>query len=278
MKIVNGYRLMEYAKKNQFILPAFNTTNLEMTIGISNGLAKAKLPGYIQVSSSNLKLSNPNMMVEITKNALKHIDIPIALHLDHGQSFQDVKDCVDAGFTSIMIDASHLSFEENITEVKKTVDYCHFYGIPVEAELGALGGKEEDINNETGSTTDPEVVKEFVERSGCDLLAVSVGNVHGLDLQPNVNLQLLKNISDVSPVPLVMHGGSGIPFDTIRKAKKFNLLKINYGADLRKVFIESFGKEYQKNQNAHDVIRLSMIAVSNVSNKANELVKVINGY
>jgi len=269
---------MEYAKKNQFILPAFNTTNLEMTIGISNGLAKAKLPGYIQVSSSNLKLSNPNMMVEITKNALKHIDIPIALHLDHGQSFQDVKDCVDAGFTSIMIDASHLSFEENITEVKKTVDYCHFYGIPVEAELGALGGKEEDINNETGSTTDPEVVKEFVERSGCDLLAVSVGNVHGLDLQPNVNLQLLKNISDVSPVPLVMHGGSGIPFDTIRKAKKFNLLKINYGADLRKVFIESFGKEYQKNQNAHDVIRLSMIAVSNVSNKANELVKVINGY
>lgn len=276
MKIVNGYSLMEFAKKHRYILPAFNTTNLEMTIGIANGFAKAGLPGYIQVSSSNLKLSDPHIMVEITKHALAYADVPVALHLDHGKSFEDVKACVNAGFTSVMIDASHLPFEDNIREVKQAVEYCHFYGVPVEAELGALGGKEDDIANEAESTTDPSMVREFASRCGCDLLAVSVGNVHGLDLQPRVDLKLLKEIAEVSPVPLVMHGGSGIPFDIIRKAKAFNLLKINYGADLRKAFIETFGKAYAQNANAHDVISLSKLAVENVSNKARDLVSIIN--
>jgi len=276
MKIVNGYKLMEYAQKRQYILPAFNTTNLEMTIGIANGFAQAGLPGYIQVSSSNLQLSSPDIMVEITKHALTGLDVPIALHLDHGKSYEEVKACVDAGFTSIMIDASHFPFEENIREVKRVVDYCHFYGVPVEAELGALGGKEDDIVNETELTTDPAMVKEFVERSGCDLLAVSVGNVHGLDLQPCVDLMLLEKIAEVSPVPLVMHGGSGIPIDIIHMAKSFRLLKLNYGADLRKAFIEIFGRAYAQNENAHDVISLSRSAVDNVSDKARELVSMIN--
>ena len=276
MKIVNGFDLMKYAKDNHYILPAFNTTNLEMTYAIAKGLNQAGLPGYIQISSNNLRLSSPDTITYLAKDALKDSDVPIGLHLDHGKSYEHVKACVDAGFTSIMIDASHLPFEENIKEVKRAVEYCHFYGVPVEAELGALQGKEEDIVNEADSKTDPEMVADFVERTGCDLLAVSVGNVHGLDLTPKVDLPLLDEISKVSPVPLVMHGGSGIPFETIQKAREFNLLKVNYGADLRKAFISTFGEAYEQNHNEVNVIGLSIQSIENVSKKAAELVTIIN--
>lgn len=276
MKIVNGFDLMKYAKDNHYILPAFNTTNLEMTYAIAKGLNQAGLPGYIQISSNNLRLSSPDTITYLAKDALKDSDVPIGLHLDHGKSYEHVKACVDAGFTSIMIDASHLPFEENIKEVKRAVEYCHFYGVPVEAELGALQGKEEDIVNEADSKTDPEMVADFVERTGCNLLAVSVGNVHGLDLTPKVDLPLLDEISKVSPVPLVMHGGSGIPFETIQKAREFNLLKVNYGSDLRKAFISTFGEAYEQNHNEVNVIGLSIQSIENVSRKAAELVTIIN--
>ena len=276
MKLINGYELMNYAKKNGYILPAFNTTNLEMTYAIAKGLDDAKLPGYIQISSNNLRLSNPRVIADIARDAASRYDTPIGLHLDHGKSYEDVKACVDAGFTSIMIDASSLPFEENVKEVIRAVQYCHFYGVPVEAELGALQGKEEDIVNEADAKTDPAMVEEFVHSTGCDLLAVSVGNVHGLDLTPHVDLNLLQTIADISPVPLVMHGGSGIPFETIQEARKCGLLKINYGSDLRKAFIRTFGEAYENNHNAHDVISLSMKAVENVSQKAKELVTIIN--
>ena len=276
MKIVNGFDLMKYAKDNHYILPAFNTTNLEMTYAIAKGLNQAGLPGYIQISSNNLRLSSPDTITYLAKDALKDSDVPIGLHLDHGKSYEHVKACVDAGFTSIMIDASHLPFEENIKEVKRAVEYCHFYGVPVEEELGALQGKEEDIVNEADSKTEPEMVADFVERTGCDLLAVSVGNVHGLDLTPKVDLPLLDEISKVSLVPLVMHGGSGIPFETIQKAREFNLLKVNYGSDLRKAFISTFGEAYEQNHNEVNVIGLSIQSIENVSKKAAELVTIIN--
>lgn len=175
-----------------------------------------------------------------------------------------------------MIDASSLPFEENIKEVQKAVNYCHFYGIPVEAELGCLQGKEEDIVNEADAKTDPDMVLDFVTRTGCDLLAVSVGNVHGLDIEPKVDLPLLKKISEISPVPLVLHGGSGIPFETVQEARQYGLLKINYGSDLRKAFVSTFGKAYEKNHNTASVIELSIESVTNVAAKAEELVKIIN--
>lgn len=277
MKLINGYDLMNYAKKHGYILPAFNTTNLEMTYAIAKGLDDAKLPGYIQISSNNLRLSNPRIIADIARDAASKYDTPIGLHLDHGKSYEDVKACVDAGFTSIMIDASSLPFEQNVEEVIKAVRYCHFYGIPVEAELGAIQGKEEDIVNEAEAHTDPAMVADFVNTTECDLLAVAVGNVHGLELEPHVDLDLLKTIADISPVPLVLHGGSGIPFDIIQKARKCGLLKINYGSDLRKEFIRTFGEAYENsNHKAHDVISLSMAAVDNVAAKACELVKIIN--
>jgi len=276
MKIANGYDLMEYAVRHNYLLPSFNTTNMEMTYAIAKGLNAAGLPGYIQISSNNLRLSSPQAIVALTEDALKDSDIPIALHLDHGKSYEDVKNCVSAGFTSIMIDASHLSYEDNIRETKRAVEYCHFYGVPVEAELGALQGKEEDIVNESDCKTDPAMVADFVTRTGCDLLAVSIGNVHGLEMTPKIDLPLLKELAAVCPVPMVMHGGSGVDFDIIRQMKHYKMLKVNYGSDLRRAYVQTFGKAYENNHDIASVIELSMEAVDNVSKAAERITTIIN--
>ena len=276
MKIANGYDLMDYAARHRYLLPSFNTTNMEMTYAIAKGLNNAGYPGYIQISSNNLRLSSPEAIAALTKDALKDSDMPIALHLDHGKTYEDVKACVNAGFTSIMIDASHLSYEDNIRETKRAVEYCHFYGIPVEAELGALQGKEEDIVNECDCKTDPAQAADFVARTGCDLLAVSIGNVHGLEMTPKIDLPLLEELAKVCPVPMVMHGGSGVNFDIIRKMKDYGMLKVNYGSDLRRAYVQTFGKAYENNHSIASVIELSVQAVENVSKVAQDIVTIIN--
>ncbi len=276
MSLINGFDIMRYAKDNQLVLPAFNTTNMEITYGIVRGLSRAKLPGYVQISSSNLRLSSPEIIAAITRDAVKNTETPIGLHLDHGKTFEDVIACVEAGFTSIMVDASHLPYEENIRETRKVADYCHSFGLPVEAELGALMGKEDDIVCEEDSKTDPDLVRDFVERTACDVLAVSIGNVHGLCLNPQIDLPLLKKIYEVSPVPLVLHGGSGIPAEVIKQAKQFGLIKINYGSALRQRFISTFGEAYERNHNEYNIIDLSLSAVENISQIARELVTMIN--
>lgn len=276
MKLINGFDLMNYAKERGYILPAFNTTNMEMTYGIVRGLCSAGLPGYVQISSNNLRLSNPYVIADLVRDAVKGKETPIGLHLDHGKSFEDVKACIDAGFTSIMIDMSHLPFEENMRESRRAAEYCHLYGIPVEVELGALAGKEDDIVGEDGGKTDPDQVPVFVEGTGCDTLAVAIGNVHGLGLVPEIDIPLLERIRRVSRVPLVLHGGSGIPKEVIWECKKHNLVKINYGSDLRREFIRTFGEAYEKNHGEFDLYRLSMAAVDAVAAKARELVTMIN--
>ena len=278
MQLVNGFTLMDYAEKNHLVLPAFNTTNYELTAGIIKGFEEAGLGGYIAISSSNLKLSSPKIIADMVKSVMKDISTPVALHLDHGKSFEDVKACIEAGFTSIMVDASHLPFEENIKEVKRTVEYCHFYGIPVEAELGAIQGKEDDHISNEDAKTDPNDVLEFVQRTGCDMLAVSIGNVHGMDLAPHLDFPLLQKIAELSPVPIVLHGGSGIPFDQVRKAKESNLIKVNYGSDLRQAFIRTFGEAYESDHNEFDIMSLSKKAINNVEARVEAIIKEVNNH
>ena len=278
MQLVNGFTLMDYAEKNHLVLPAFNTTNYELTAGIIKGFEEAGLGGYIAISSSNLKLSSPKIIADMVKSVMKDISTPVALHLDHGKSFEDVKACIEAGFTSIMVDASHLPFEENIKEVKRTVEYCHFYGIPVEAELGAIQGKEDDHISNEDAKTDPNDVLEFVQRTSCDMLAVSIGNVHGMDLAPNLDFPLLQKIAELSPVPIVLHGGSGIPFDQVRKAKESNLIKVNYGSDLRQAFIRTFGEAYESDHNEFDIMSLSKKAINNVEARVEAIIKEVNNH
>ena len=228
MKIVNGFDLMKYAQDHHYMLPAFNTTNLEMTYAIAKGLNKAKLPGYIQISSNNLRLSDPEAIVYLTKKALADSDVPIGLHLDHGKSYEDVKACVNAGFTSIMIDASHLPFEENIANTKKVVELAKQYGATVEAELGLVGGSEDGSCDHGIRCTDPDDAKVFAKETGIDALAVAIGNAHGnYPVAPTLEFDVLEKIHENVDIPLVLHGGSGITDKDFQKAISLGIRKVN---------------------------------------------------
>ena len=279
MKIVNGFDLMKYAQDHHYMLPAFNTTNLEMTYAIAKGLNKAKLPGYIQISSNNLRLSDPDAIVYLTKKALADSDVPIGLHLDHGKSYEDVKACVNAGFTSIMIDASHLPFEENIEMTRRVVDYAHESGGVVEAELGRLAGVEDavKVNSKDATYTDPDQAVEFVERTGCDSLAIAIGTSHGaykFKGKPELDFARLEKITNLLPgYPLVLHGAStvipsfveecnkyggkldgaqGVPEDMLLQAGKFGVCKINIDTDLRLAMTASIRKHLVENPGDFD--------------------------
>lgn len=275
MPLVNLYTLLDFLREKKTIAPAFNTTNLETTLAIMEGLNDSGYPGIIQITPKNLELSGYEFIAEITKIAGQKFDVPIVLHLDHGKTFEDIKKAIQAGFGSVMIDGSDLDFEENIKLTKRVKEYCRCFNIPVEAELGAIGGKEDDQITENNKT-DPSLVEEFVRKSGCDLLAVSVGNVHGLQDEPNIDLNLLKQISEVSPVPLVIHGGSGIPLEIIRKLREFNVIKINIASEIRKAFIQTVGKFYEDNRNEYNLVKVLIQAKKAVRDIVTSKTRSIN--
>jgi len=273
MPLVNMQSFLKVLEEKNLIAPAFNTTNLEMTLSIIQGAEELGYPVIVQIAPTNVKLSG----YDYVKSAAEKANIPITLHLDHGMTFEDIKQAVDAGFNSVMIDASKLPYEENIKFTKEVVEYCHERGVSVEAELGELGGKEDDHESDESAQTDPKLAREFVERTGIDLLAVSVGNIHGLDEQPKINLELLREIADTVEVPLVIHGGSGIPDDTLAQLKNYNVRKINLASDLRKRFISSVGKRYEQNPNEYNLINVLLEAQSNVKEVVIDKFSTLNG-
>lgn len=264
MPLVNGYTLLEIIKERKVTAGAFNTTNLETTVGILQAIEKSGIPTFIQVAPTNISLAGYEYLVDMVSRYAENMDTPVALHLDHGKKFEDVKKAIRAGFTSVMIDGAAFDFEENIAFTKQAVDFAKAYGIPVEAELGAILGKEDDHVSEADSKTNPEQVQEFVERTGCNMLAISVGNVHGLEDEPRIDFELLKEINEVSPVPLVIHGGSGIPDEHIQQMVNYNVAKINIASDLRQSYIRSVGKAYEDNPNEANLIKVLQHAEDSV--------------
>lgn len=244
MPLVNGNLLVEFIQEQQVVGGAFNTTNLETTVGILEAVEETKIPSFIQIAPSNIGLAGYEGIVEMVKRQARFMDTPVALHLDHGKKLTDFKAAVRAGFNSVMIDGAEFDFEENIRYTKAAVDFAKAYGVPVEAELGAIKGKEDDHVSEADCKTDPKQVKEFVERTGCDLLAVSVGNVHGIDEEPQIDFDLLAKIAEESAVPLVIHGGSGISSSDLKRMKSYNVVKINVASELRQSYIQSIGHAY----------------------------------
>ncbi|PRD15686.1 class II aldolase [Pantoea coffeiphila] len=256
MPLVNGNILLNSIKEKRVLAGAFNTTNLETTISILDAIERSGLPNFIQIAPTNAKLSGYDYIYEIVKKRAATMDVPVSLHLDHGKELDDVKQAVRAGFTSVMIDGAELPFEENIAFTKAAVDFCKSFGVPVEAELGAILGKEDDHVSEADCKTDPKQVLRFVQETGCSMLAVSVGNVHGLEDIPRIDMPLLKEIAAICPVPLVIHGGSGIDEDIIRSFVDHNVVKVNIASDLRKAFITSVGKAWTENNNEANLARV----------------------
>ena len=251
-----------------FAVGAFNINNMETVQGILQAAGDERSPVILQVSNGARQYAGRGYLRKMAEAASEETDVPFVLHLDHGSGFDICKACVDGGFTSVMIDGSHHSFEENIAVTKRVVEYAHAHGVWVEAELGRLAGVEEDVSSEHSIYTDPDQAVEFVERSGCDSLAIAIGTSHGaykFKGEAKLDFERLEKIGNLMPgYPLVLHGASsvpqefvemcntyggkvagaaGVPEELLRKAAGMAICKINIDTDIRLAMTASIRKQ-----------------------------------
>ncbi|MGI6084632.1 MAG: class II fructose-1,6-bisphosphate aldolase [Acetivibrionales bacterium] len=274
MPLVNTVDMFKKAYEGGYAIGAFNVNNMEIVQGITEAAKEVNAPLILQVSSGARKYANHTYLMKLIEAALAETDLPIAVHLDHGDTFELCKSCIDGGFTSVMIDGSHLSFEENISLTKKVVEYAHAHGVTVEGELGRLAGVEDDINVsvEDSSYTRPEEVEEFVSRTGVDSLAIAIGTSHGafkFTGEPKLRFDILEEVGKRLPgFPIVLHGASsvipeyvdminqfggqmpgakGVPEEMLRKAASMAVCKINIDSDLRLAMTATIRKVFAEN-------------------------------
>jgi fructose-bisphosphate aldolase, class II len=283
--LVNSREMFKDAVKGGYAIPAFNFNNLEQMQAIISACVETKSPVILQVSKGARKYANQTLLQYLAKGAVEYAkelgyEIPIVLHLDHGDSFETCKSCIESGFSSVMIDGSHFSYEENVRLTKQVVDYAHQYDVTVEGELGVLAGIEDEVSAEHSSYTRPEDVEDFVKKTGVDSLAISIGTSHGAfkfkvapgELPPPLRFDILEECEKRIPgFPIVLHGASSVPQeivaeinqyggkmentagvseDQLRRAAKSAVCKINIDSDgrlamtaaIRKVFVEKPGE------------------------------------
>ena len=258
MALVTTTEMFKKAYHGGYAVGAFNVNNMEIVQGITEAAGELKSPVILQVSKGARAYANHTYLIKLVEAAVIETGLPICLHLDHGDSFETCKSCIDGGFTSVMIDGSHLPYEENIALTKQVVEYAHPRGIWVEAELGKLAGVEEHVSNADHVYTDPDQAVDFVERTGCDSLAVAIGTSHGaykFKGEAKLDFERLEEIGKRLPnYPLVLHGASsvpqefveacnkfggqvggarGVPEDMLRKAAGMGVCKINVDTDIR---------------------------------------------
>lgn len=224
MPLIPMVQCLEEAEKGGYGVGAFNVNNMEQIQGIMRAAQELKSPVILQASRGALKYTNFVYLKHLVQAAVEeNPDIPVVLHLDHGDSLESVKMAIELGFTSVMIDGSHLPFEENVQITQEVVEYARPFGVSVEAELGTLGGIEEDIVGEV-QLTDPEQAEEFVARTRCDTLAVAIGTSHGaykFKAEPKLELDLIGEIKSRVGIPLVMHGSSSVPPELVERINRF---------------------------------------------------------
>ena len=292
MALVTTTEMFKKAYDGGYAIGAFNVNNMEIVQAITEACREEKAPVILQVSKGARDYANPTYLVKLVEAAVIECpEIPIALHLDHGDSFETCKSCIDGGFTSVMIDASSKSFEENIAITKRVVEYAHDHGVVVEAELGSLAGIEDDVNvsAEAASYTRPEEVEEFVTRTGCDSLAIAIGTSHGaykftpeqctvneqgILVPPALRFDVLEEVTKRLPgFPIVLHGSSsvpqeyvamvnahggkmpnaiGVPEEQLRKAAGLSVCKINIDSDLRLAMTGTIRKYFDENPSHFD--------------------------
>ena len=279
MPLVTTKEMFEKSMKEGFAIGAFNVNNMEIIQAIVDAAEAQKSPVILQASSSAIKYARMNYLMKMIEAATENSEIPVALHLDHGPDFETCKQCVDAGFTSVMIDGSKYDFEENVALTKKVVDYAHERGVVVEAELGKLAGIEDDVNvsSDEAMYTDPDQAKEFVERTGCDSLAIAIGTSHGaykFKGEAKLRFDILAKIKEKIPnTPIVLHGAStvipelvetcnkyggnipgakGVPNEILNEASRLGVSKINVDTDLRLAMTASIRKVFAESPEVFD--------------------------
>lgn len=281
MPLVNTKEMFKKAYEGGYAIGAFNVNNMEIIQGITQAAKELNAPVILQVSAGARKYANHTYLTKLVEAAILETDLPIALHLDHGDSFELCKACIDGGFSSVMIDGSHYSYEENIALTRKVVEYAHKHNVTVEGELGRLAGIEDAVNvsAEDSCFTNPAEVQDFVERTGVDSLAIAIGTSHGAykfkpGQKPQLRFDILQEVSERLPgFPIVLHGASsvvpefveiinqnggqmpdaiGIPEEMLRKAATMAVCKINIDSDLRLAMTAAIRKYMNENPSHFD--------------------------
>ena len=254
MPLVTTKQMLLDAQKGNYAVGAFNVENMEMVMAVMEAAEELKSPVIMQTTQSTVKYAGLDFFLANVKAAAERASVPVAMHLDHGSSFELAMQAYRTGYTSIMIDGSHGSFEENITVSKAVADACTPSGIPVEAELGKVGGKEDDLDGgDDNPYTDPDQAVEFVKRTGITSLAVAIGTAHGVYKgEPKLDLDRLSEIREVVDIPLVLHGTSGVPDETVTECVNRGICKVNYATDLRIAFTKGVSEVFSENPDVID--------------------------
>lgn len=270
MSLVTTEEMLHNADMNGYAIGAFNVENMEMVMAVIKACEEMNSPAILQTTPSTVKYAGVDLYFANVAAAAKNASVPIALHLDHGNSFELAKAALEAGYTSIMIDGSKLPFEENIELAKKVVDLCKPHRIPVEAELGTVGGKEDNVKCDTPEYTDPGDAATFVRETGISSLAVAIGTAHGIYKgTPKLNVTLLSEIRKVVTIPLVLHGASGVPDDTVKDCIRRGISKVNFATELRIAYSNGVKDYLKENPDAFDPKKYGTVGMQYVT----ELVK-----
>ena len=271
MPLVTTNEMLKKAQEGHYAVGAFNVENMEMVMAVIKAAEEMNSPVIMQTTPSTVKYAGLDYYLAMVKAAAERSSVPVAIHLDHGSSFELAMQALRTGYTSIMIDGSHESFEDNIALTSRVAAACAPSGISVEAELGKVGGKEDDLDGgDENPYTDPQQAKEFAERTGVTSLAVAIGTAHGIYKGiPKLDLDRLSEIREVVSIPLVLHGASGVPDDAVRESIKQGICKVNFATELRIAYSDGVKEYLRENPDSFDPKKYGTVGMQHVT----ELVK-----
>ena len=276
MSIVNTNEMLADAKHKHYAVGAFNVENMEFVQAVIWAAEELNSPVIVQTSVNTLKYAPPEMFINMVRTCADTVKVPVAIHLDHGSTLFNIMACIKAGYKSVMFDGSMLPYEKNVEQTRLVVELCKSIDVSVEAELGAISGKEGAPEESTSLYTDPNVAEEFVNRTGVDSLAVSIGTVHGLyKAAPKLDYDRLSTIKERIEAPLVLHGASGLTIDHLRECIARGITKINIATELRCAWTDTVRQYMASNPNVFDPKKASKQAREAVMNVVKEKILIL---
>lgn len=265
MPLVTSEEMLLKAREGKYAVGAFNVENMEMVKAVIAAAEELHAPVMLQTTPSTVKYGTLETYAAIVAAEAKKASVPVCLHLDHGSSYELAVAAMEAGYTSVMIDGSHESFEDNIAVTKKVVEVAKTKGIPVEAELGKVGGKEDDLEADADTNTDPQEAKEFVERTGVSSLAIAIGTAHGFYAgTPVLDKERVSEIRALVETPLVLHGASGLSEEDVRECVARGMCKVNFATELRVAYTDAMKKLLEEKPDTFDPKKFGVVGMEAV--------------
>ncbi|EGO88898.1 tagatose bisphosphate family class II aldolase [Clostridium botulinum C] len=281
MFIVSTKQMILDAQKGKYAIPAFNIHNLETIQVVVETANEMKSPVILAATPGTINFAKKDYLLSIIATAANNSEVPIAFHLDHHKDFNMIKEAIDLGCKSVMIDASDLPYEENLKKVKEVVKYAHKFDVSVEAELGKLVGEEDDLIVKDGKSqlTDPNMAKDFAEKTGIDTLAVAIGTAHGVyKSEPKLDYGRLKAIREVVDIPLVLHGASGVPSESVKKCIELGICKVNIATELKIPFSNAMKEYFKEHPDANDPRKYFMPAKAAMKKVVEDKIRMCNSF